>query len=113
MLKLWSSVPLKQVIAAMPDQRTGVPCYMVRVSISPDETSQFKELKLFQGMQRSVTIKTGERTMLSYLLRPLQQRIESALLEYLGTNSGQVNRPELFSLHHFSFLICSKVNSFV
>lgn len=66
----------------MTDPRTGVPYYTVRVRISPDEITRLKEVKLFAGMQCAVTIKTGERTMLTYLLRPLLQRTESALLEY-------------------------------
>jgi len=66
----------------MTDPRTGVPYYTVRVRISPGEIDRLKEVKLFQGMQCSVTIKTGERTMLTYLLRPLLQRTESALLEH-------------------------------
>lgn len=66
----------------MTEPRTGVPYYSVRVRIKPDELASLKGAKLFAGMQCSVTIKTGERTMMTYLLRPLLQRTGGALLEY-------------------------------
>ena len=64
------------------DPRSGAPYYSVRVRIQPQELEQLKDVKLFPGMQCSVTIKTGERTLLTYLLRPLLQRTSSALLEH-------------------------------
>lgn len=66
----------------MTDPRTGVPYYTVRVRIDPKEVARLKDVKLFPGMQCSVTIKTGERTLLAYLMRPLLKRTEGALLEY-------------------------------
>jgi protease secretion system membrane fusion protein len=67
---------------AMTEPRTGVPYYTVRVRIPPDELATLKGAKLFAGMQCSVTIKTGERTIMTYLLRPLLQRTGAALLEH-------------------------------
>lgn len=64
------------------EPRTGVPYYTVRVRISPEELVTLKGAKLFAGMQCSVTIKTGERTMMTYLLRPLLQRTGASLLEH-------------------------------
>lgn len=66
----------------MTDPRSGVPYYTVRVRIPPEALAGLKGVKLFAGMQCSVTIKTGERTMLTYLLRPLLQRTDAALLEH-------------------------------
>lgn len=66
----------------MTDPRTGISHYTVRVRIDPGELAGLKDVKLFPGMQCSVTIKTGERTMLTYLLRPLLQRTASAFLEH-------------------------------
>ena len=66
----------------MTDPRTGVPHYTVRVRIPPEALAELKGVKLFAGMQCSVTIKTGARTMLTYLLRPLLQRTGTALLEH-------------------------------
>jgi membrane fusion protein, protease secretion system len=64
------------------ESRTGAPYYTVRVRISPEELAALKGAKLFAGMQCAVTIKTGERTLMTYLLRPLLQRTGDALLEY-------------------------------
>ncbi len=66
----------------MTDQRSGVPYYTVRVRIDPQEMIRLQDVKLFPGMQCSVTIKTGERTLLAYLLRPLLKRTQAALLEH-------------------------------
>jgi protease secretion system membrane fusion protein len=66
----------------MTDPRSGVPYYTVRVRITPEDLVYKKGVKLFAGMQCSVTIKTGERTMLAYLLRPLLRRTEPALMEH-------------------------------
>lgn len=66
----------------MTDPKTGVPYYTVRVRILPEELNTLNGAKLFAGMQCSVTIKTGERTLLTYLLRPLLQRTGAALLEH-------------------------------
>jgi HlyD family type I secretion membrane fusion protein len=66
----------------MTDPRTGTSYYTVRIRIPPSELATLKDVKLFAGMQCSVTIKTGERTMLTYLLRPLLQRTGAAFLEH-------------------------------
>jgi protease secretion system membrane fusion protein len=66
----------------MTDPRTGAAHYTVRIRIHPDELARLGAIALFPGMQCSVTIKTGERTLLTYLLRPLRQRTASALLEH-------------------------------
>lgn len=66
----------------MTDPRTGVPYYSVRVRLNPDDLTRLKDVKLFPGMQCSVTIKTGERTLLAYLMRPLLRRTDGALLEH-------------------------------
>ena len=64
------------------DPRTGTPYYTVTVRILPGELERLGQVTLFPGMQCSVTIKTGERTLLTYLLRPLLTRASGALLEY-------------------------------
>jgi protease secretion system membrane fusion protein len=66
----------------MSEPRSGAPYYAMRVHIKPEDIARLKDVKLLAGMQCSVTVKTGERTMLAYLMRPLLQRTDSALLEY-------------------------------
>jgi HlyD family secretion protein len=53
------------------DQRTGLSYYTVRVGVPADELARLKGLRPVPGMPVEVFIRTEERTMLSYLLRPL------------------------------------------
>jgi hypothetical protein len=38
-------------------------------------------LRLLPGMQTTVMVKTGERTLMAYLLNPLQRRFQSGMRE--------------------------------
>lgn len=66
----------------MTDSRSGLTYYSVRIRIQPNALSQLIGVRLYPGMQCSVTIKTGERTLLTYLLRPIIKRTSNSLLEY-------------------------------
>jgi membrane fusion protein, type I secretion system len=57
------------------DQRTGQTFYTIRISISPDELTQLGEVKLVPGMPVECFIQTGERTAISYLLKPLRDQL--------------------------------------
>ena len=72
-----------QVVSAdvMTDPRSGIQFYTLRVTIPASETGKIKNLKLFPGMQCTVMVKTGERSFLSYLLRPILRRFTTALSE--------------------------------
>jgi HlyD family secretion protein len=63
------------------DQRTGLGYYVARVALSPSEVERLGEIKLIPGMPVVAFIKTSERTMLSYLVRPLSDQIERAFKE--------------------------------
>ena len=63
------------------DQRTGVGYYVARIALSSSEVERLGEVKLIPGMPVVAFIKTSERTMLSYLVRPLQDQIERAFKE--------------------------------
>jgi len=63
------------------DPRTGAPYYAVRVSVPPEELKKLGKLSLQPGMQGTVVIKTGERSLMSYLLRPLTRRFHGAMGE--------------------------------
>lgn len=47
------------------------PYYLARVQVTPQGMERLQNLKLLPGMPAEVFIKTGERTLLEYLLRPL------------------------------------------
>ena len=52
------------------DQRTGQSYYLVRISMTPEEIAKLGEVKLTPGMPVEAFIQTGNRTMLSYLVKP-------------------------------------------
>jgi protease secretion system membrane fusion protein len=53
----------------------------MRVTVSPDEAKRLGDLKLHPGMQSTVMVKTGERSLMTYLLRPLMRRFSTAMSE--------------------------------
>ena len=55
--------------------------YLARVSLTPEGLKQLGNHKHQPGMAAEVLIKTGERSLLTYLLHPLTKRIASALTE--------------------------------
>ncbi|USX15517.1 HlyD family type I secretion periplasmic adaptor subunit [Oxalobacteraceae bacterium OTU3CAMAD1] len=65
------------------DERTGVPTYHVRVKVTPEGAKLIASHKLViqSGMPVEVFVKTGERSMMSYLLKPLADRAKSSLSE--------------------------------
>jgi HlyD family secretion protein len=63
------------------DQRTGQSYYLVRISMAAEEIAKLGEVKLTPGMPVEAFIQTGERTMLSYLVKPLHDQIKRAFRE--------------------------------
>jgi HlyD family secretion protein len=57
------------------DQRTGLSYYTIRISMHPDELSRLGNSKLVPGMPVECFIQTGERTVISYLLKPLRDQM--------------------------------------
>ncbi len=55
--------------------------YLARVELTPEGIKQLGERSLQPGMQGEVLIKTGERSLLTYLLHPLTKRIAASLRE--------------------------------
>jgi membrane fusion protein, protease secretion system len=65
------------------DERTGFPYYVVRASVTPEglREMQAKKLVVQPGMPVELFVKTGERTMMSYLLKPMVDRVKTSLSE--------------------------------
>jgi HlyD family secretion protein len=57
------------------DQRTGQSYYTIRISIPPEQLSRLGDVKLVPGMPVECFIQTGERTVISYLLKPLRDQL--------------------------------------
>jgi len=60
------------------DDRSGLSYYTARVSAEPAELAKLNGLQLVAGMPVEVFIQTGERTILSYLVKPLTDQINRA-----------------------------------
>jgi HlyD family secretion protein len=63
------------------DQRTGQSYYTIRVSMPPEEVARLGEAKLIPGMPVEAFVQTGDRTMLSYLMKPLHDQLMRAFRE--------------------------------
>jgi HlyD family type I secretion membrane fusion protein len=61
------------------DRTTGV--YLARIRINDDQRALVKDFVPTPGMPAEVYIKTGERTFLAYLLRPLRDSMSRAFRE--------------------------------
>lgn len=55
--------------------------YLARVSVTPEGVRKLGRNKMQPGMPVQVIIKTGERTMLAYLMHPLIQRMSASMKE--------------------------------
>ncbi len=91
-IKLASSDALRfgsiegEVIAISPDTYTdqddGQVYYKIRIATEADHFSKGKmRYNLFPGMQVSASIRTGERSVLEYLLTPVLASAEEAFRE--------------------------------
>jgi HlyD family secretion protein len=63
------------------DQRTGQSYYTIRVSMPPEEVARLGEAKLIPGMPVEAFVQTGDRTLLSYLIKPLKDQLMRAFRE--------------------------------
>lgn len=63
------------------DTKTGATFYTVRVALPDSEIVRLKELKLLPGMPVESFIQTGERTVMSYLIKPLHDQLTRAWRE--------------------------------
>ena len=63
------------------DQRTGQSYYLVRIAMTAQELKRLGDVKLTPGMPVEAFIETGERTMMSYLVKPLHDQLMRAFRE--------------------------------
>ncbi|VVO07541.1 HlyD family type I secretion periplasmic adaptor subunit [Pseudomonas fluorescens] len=63
------------------DEESKEPFYLAQVEVTPDGMSLLGINHIRPGMPASVTIKTGERNMMSYLLKPMLDRVDSSFKE--------------------------------
>jgi len=63
------------------DPKTGASFYTIRIAVPEAELVRLNGLKLVPGMPVESFIQTGERTVISYLTKPLQDQIMKAWRE--------------------------------
>ena len=63
------------------DAKTGVSYYTVRIRVPDEERSRLGKVRLMPGMPVEAYIQTGERSVLSYLVKPLSDQVSKAWRE--------------------------------
>jgi len=63
------------------DQRTGVGFYTIRIALDDAERQKLGDLRLLPGMPVEAFVKTADRTVLSYLVKPLTDQVAKAFRE--------------------------------
>jgi len=63
------------------EPKQGIPYFKATVEVTPEGMKQLRHHQIRAGMPAEVFIRTGERTMLNYLLKPLADRLNRALTE--------------------------------
>ena len=57
------------------DQRTGQTYYTIRIAMPAQEVVKLGDVKIVPGMPVEAFVQTGDRTMISYLVKPLHDQL--------------------------------------
>ncbi len=63
------------------EPKQGIPYFKAIVEVTPEGMKKLRHHQIRAGMPAEVFVRTGERTMLNYLLKPLFDRLNRALTE--------------------------------
>lgn len=63
------------------DERTGVPYYQLKAKVTPEGMKILTDWQIRAGMPVEIFVKTGERSLMNYLLKPILDRIHTSLVE--------------------------------
>jgi protease secretion system membrane fusion protein len=63
------------------DPQTGLGYYLSRVAVTPEGLKKLGKRQMQPGMPVEVVFRTGERSLLTYLLHPLTKRIAASMNE--------------------------------
>ncbi len=66
---------------ALTEQRTGAAYYIIRITLDPAAIAELGEIKLLPGMPVETFVSTGNRRVLSYLMKPLTEQFARARRE--------------------------------
>ena len=59
----------------------GMPYYLARIELPPDQLKMLGDVELHAGMPVDVILVTGERSLLNYLFKPIEDRMARGLKE--------------------------------
>lgn len=63
------------------DEKSGMPYYKIKAAVTPEGMKLIEHLQVRPGMPVNLFIKTGERTMMNYLLKPVLDNMKTSLTE--------------------------------
>lgn len=63
------------------DPQNGTAFYLARVAVTPEGLKKLGKRRMQPGMPVEVVLRTGERSLLTYLLHPLTKRIAASMTE--------------------------------
>lgn len=63
------------------DDHTGIPYYNIKAKVAPEGIKLLSEHQVRAGMPVEIFIKTGERSLMNYMFKPILDRIHSSLSE--------------------------------
>jgi protease secretion system membrane fusion protein len=63
------------------DEKSGLPYYSLKAKVAPEGLAMISHLQVRPGMPVELFVKTGERTLLNYLFKPLADKFKMSLTE--------------------------------
>lgn len=63
------------------DDKTGMPYYKLHAGVAPEAAGMVAALAIQAGMPVEIFVRTGERTLMNYLFKPILDRAHTALTE--------------------------------
>ena len=63
------------------DEKTGQPYYNIKARVAPEGMKLIANLQIRPGMPVELFVKTGERTMMNYLMKPVIDHVKLAMTE--------------------------------
>lgn len=63
------------------DEKSGQPYYSVKAKVAPEGIKLISNLQIRPGMPVELFVKTGERTMMNYLLKPIIDQLKMSMTE--------------------------------
>lgn len=63
------------------DENTGEPYYKLHAKVAPEGIKIIADLQIKPGMPVDLFVKTGERTMMNYILKPILDHLKMAMTE--------------------------------